>query len=191
MAIITMFFRIKIFILIIWVAICSFVFSNAGSNILYVAAIIYAVAGFIIFWLIKASFLYKQLKVARVSSRHFYFLICEVFAFLFPVALAYIGFFAYIRFSLSEQALMSYVKDVKNGKVDLNFEFTHPDRIVGLYRVSYTDILSDGTVRVITSPDGLFDAAGFTYSYRTPPPRAGEDSYKPIKRNWWYWRRSW
>ena len=182
---------IKILILIVWTALCGFVFSNAGSNILYVAAIIYTIIGTVIVWLIKLFSLYGKLRKGGASSRSFYLLMIEFLVFLFPVGLAYAGFFGYLRFSLSEPALMAYVKDVKNGKVDLNFEFTHPDRVVGLYRISFTDILPDGTVRVITSADGVFDSAGFAYSYQIPPPRQGEDTYEPIERNWWYWRRSW
>lgn len=105
--------------------------------------------------------------------------------------LALSGVFFHLRFMISERSLTRYADDVRAGKIDLAFEFTHEPRRVGLYVVTVTDLLPDGTVRVITSKHGVMDKAGFVQSSQSPPPRQGEDSYKHIRGQWWKWYQSW
>lgn len=186
--------RFTLLICILWIFFCMIAFSNAGSNVLLSVLALYFVGGWGIIWLIRLFIAWRRKAKHRESKLHkacWRYWLVEPIVIIIPLVLAVSGVFSSIRFALSEPALSRYVADVRAGKVDLAFEFSHPPRQVGLYRVTFTDLLPDGTVRMITSSHGLMDKAGFANSPHRPPPRLGEDSYQYIQQHWWYWYESW
>ena len=154
---------------------------------------IYASGTWGLIWLIRliVSLGRQRQGKGKFPKHHLLFWLFEPTVIVVSLVLSQLGVFSYIRFVLSEQALSSYVENVRAGKINLAFEFNHPPRQVGLYTVSLTDLMPDGTVRVITSTHGIMDKAGFANSLHNPPPRQGEDSYKHIHQQWWYWYESW
>jgi hypothetical protein len=188
----SIFSRFAILTGIVWLAFCATAFSNAGSNILLVLVALPIAVSWGIFWLIRLvmSMRKKQQDEGKIK-RPLAFWLFEPAVIILPLALSLLGVFSSARFALSEQALVDYVENVRAGKVDLAFEFNHPPRHTGLYTVTFTDLLPDGTVRMLTSAHRVLDRAGFANSPHDPPPRQGEDSYKHIHQQWWYWYESW
>ncbi len=175
-----------------WFLFCVVAFSDAGFNMLLILVALPVTVIWGLVWLIRLIMSLKRQRrgVAEVKRNIFYWLIEPVLVIL-PLVLALAGVFSSVRFALSEHALSVYAEQVRAGKVDLAFEFNHPKRQVGLYSVTFTDILPDGTVRILTSSHGLLDRAGFANSSHIPPLMQGEDSYKHIHQQWWYWYESW
>jgi hypothetical protein len=186
--------RFTLLFCILWIFFCMIAFSNAGSNVLLSVLALYIVGGWGISWLIRLFVAWRrkakhlESKLHRVYWRYWSL---EPVAIIIPLVLAVSGVFSSIRFALSEPALSRYVADVRAGKVDLAFEFSHPSRQVGLYCVTFTDLLPDGTVRMITSSHGLMDKAGFANSPQQSLPKQAENSYQHIRQHWWYWYESW
>ena len=144
-------------------------------------------------WLIRISLhWFKKYKDPNARRQHSigYWTI-EPLVLIITVALAWSGAFSYTRFFASLPALNQYAGQVRSGQIDLAFEFKHPPRYIGLYRMTMTELLADGTVRFITSSHNLFDEAGFAHSPNHPPLAVGEDTYRPIDGPWWYWQQSW
>lgn len=176
----------------IWIVFCIGAFSNAGSNILFALVAIPVALIWGSMWLLRLVVSFRNKGQDRTGINHsLCYWLFEPVVIILPLILAQLGVFSIARFSLSEQALSNYAERVRSGNVNLAFEFNHPPRRVGLYSVTFTDLLPDGTVRVLTSSHGLLDRAGFANSPQTPPPRRGEDSYKHIHQQWWYWYESW
>lgn len=171
-----------------WFLFCVVAFSNAGFNMLLILVALPVTVIWGLVWLIRLIVYLKRQRSGVVVLKRW--VIEPVFVIL-PLFLALTGVFSSARFALSEQALSDYAEQVRAGKVDLVFEFNHPSRWVGLYSVTFTDLLPDGTVRMATSPHGLLDRAGFANSLHIPPSRQGEDSYEHIHQQWWYWYESW
>ena len=184
--------RTVIALSIVWFMFCAIAFSDAGFNMLLVLAALPVAAVWGLVWLIRmfVSLKHQYYGVAGFKNNLSYWLF-EPVVVVFPLVLALMGVFSSVRFALSEQALSNYAEQVRSGNVNLAFEFNHPSRRVGLYSVTFTDLLPDGTVRMLTSSHGLMDRAGFANSPQTPPPRRGEDSYKHIHQQWWFWYESW
>lgn len=174
-----------------WVLGLAFFFSNAGVSTIVAVLAIYFGGFWGILWLCRLAFDQWRSKRTRAmpSRNRLVYWGLEPAVLLLGVALAWSGTFSLIRFALSVPALERYAQDVKAGKVDLNFEWSHPPRSVGLYRVTVTDLLPDGTVRVITSSDGLFDKAGFAYAPDAVPQQKSEDYYKHLFGPWWRWQQ--
>ncbi|MDD5271912.1 MAG: hypothetical protein PHU14_04255 [Methylovulum sp.] len=175
-----------------WFVFCAVGFSNAGLDILAFLLTVYAGGIWGLLWLGRFIYSLWRHRHSKIKPRcYWFFWLFEPAVVLLPLTLAFAGVFSDIRFALSEQALDTYVDDVRQGKVAWAFEFNTPPRQIGLYRVTRTDLLPDGTVRIITSGHKVMDKAGFAKSARRPPPKQGEGSYKPIHRQWWYWHESW
>jgi hypothetical protein len=104
------------------------------------------------------------------------------------MALIASGFFRYARFYLSKRELSQYVQGVQTGSVKTDYEFYHEPRKVGLYTVTITDKLPDGTIRFVTAYDGL-DKSGFAYCPTSPPIRE-KNTYKHLKGPWWFWHQN-
>ncbi len=94
-----------------------------------------------------------------------------------------------LRLKLSEPALMSYIQTAQAAQA-AQPQLAISPRQVGLFQVQETELLSSGTVRLITTED-FFDHAGFVYSPNQAPPVLGEDSYSHLYGDWWHWQRSW
>jgi Ca2+/Na+ antiporter len=179
--------RSTILLCLLWFITCVVSFSNAGSNTLFVIMVLYTAVTWGVIWLIRLGVSFRIQQQRAYEKPPLLYLLFEPLVVIVPLTLAYFGIFSYVRFALSEQALLNYVEEVREGKVNLTTEFNYPSRQVGLYTVSFTDLMPDGTVRVITSLHGVMDRAGFANSKQNPPPRQGEDSYKHIHQQWWYW----
>ena len=180
---------------ILWFAFCAAAFSNAGFNILFLLIALPIAGIWGIIWFMRLMIYWSHQYRANnkiISTKHVWiYWALEPTILIVSLALSNLGVFSFIRFVASEQALINYAENVRAGKVDLAFEFQHPPRQVGLYTVTVTDLLPDRTVRMITSSHSVMDRAGFANSPNNPPPKRGEDSYKYIHGQWWYWYESW
>jgi len=175
-----------------WFVFCIIAFSNVGFNMLLVLIALPVTALWGVVWLVRLVIaLRRQHYAVTVIKNNLSYWLFEPVIVVLPLVLALLGVFSSARFLMSEQALSNYAEHVRAGKVDLAIEFNHLPRRVGLYSVTFTDLLPDGTVRMLTSSHGLLDRAGFANSPHSPPPRQGEDSYKHIHQQWWYWYESW
>ena len=101
----------------------------------------------------------------------------------------------YVRFVASRPALEKYVRDAqraRTGSALAEWTRTNSRSVawVGLFRVSETEALNDGTVRLITG-SCMFDDCGLVFSPRGAPLRIEEDWFEHLVGRWWQWRRSW
>lgn len=174
----------------IWVGLCILTFSNVATYLPLFLLLLAIIVGWILLWLVRWILWRRIPREKRIALPKNMWQI-EPLVLLVPLILGFSGTFSWVQFNLSETALDLYVMDVRAGKVNIVYEFNHPVRNVGLYAINYTDILPDGSVRILTASQGMFDRAGFVYSDSNPPPRQGEDFYKHIKQKWWYWHESW
>lgn len=175
-----------------WFVFCIIAFSNVGFNMLLVLIALPVTALWGVVWLVRLVIaLRRQHYAVTVVKNNLSYWLFEPVIVVLPLVLALSGVFSSARFLMSEQALSNYAEHVRASKVNLSVEFGHPSRRVGLYSVTFTDLLPDGTVRVLTSSHDLLDRAGFANSPHSPPPRLGGDSYKHIHQQWWYWYESW
>lgn len=170
---------------------CAIASSNAGSDFFSSIAIVVIAAIWILIWAVRLGLSYMKSKKGKTPKLSASFWAIEPTCILLTLLVAYSGLFSLIRFTLAEQALSQYAADVRSGKINIDFEFTHEKKRIGLYQLTITEHLSDGTVRFITSSHNLLDSAGFANSESNPPQKRGEDSYKHIYGNWWVWYRSW
>jgi len=183
---------LMIFACMAWLVLCSIAFSNAGAETLVLIGMCFAATVWILVWLVRLlyEFLQRRRRRDAPTRPRRYWLVEPLFLVACLMA-SHLGVFAQLRFALSESALMIYVAEVRSGASGRDDEFHHSPRRVGLFTVTTTDLLPDGTVRMITSSHGLLDRAGFAHSPSQPPPERGEDTYVPIKGQWWIWRESW
>jgi hypothetical protein len=175
----------------LWFIACAVAFSNAGSNTLIFIMTIYIAIAWGIIWLIRLGVSFWKQRQGKGEKHSLLYWVFEPSAVVLTLALAFLDVFSFVRFALSEQSLSSYAENVRAGKVAHVFEFQHPARQIGLFTVTRTELLPDGTVRLITSSHGVTDRAGFAHSVSSPPPNQGEDSYKHLHQQWWYWYESW
>jgi hypothetical protein len=183
--------RPTIFICALWFIGCAVAFSNAGLDTLFFIMAVYVAGAWGVAWLIRLGVSIWKQRQGKGEQRPLAYWLFEPSVVIVTLVLAFLGFFSFVRFTLSEQSLLSYVESVRAGKVALDFESQHPARKIGLYTVTLTELLPDGTVRLITSPHGVTDRAGFANSLSSLPPNQGEDSYKHLHQQWWYWYESW
>lgn len=164
-----------------WAVLATFLFGDAGSGFIG----IFVALAYAFIWLLNwAGRCSRRDRAASAALWSF-----EPIAFLLVAAFAYSGSLLLARLYLSAPALERYALDVNAGKVDLNFEFSHPLRWVGLYSISVTETLPSGGARFITSGDGLFDKAGFAYSPNGEPPARVKNSYTHLYGPWWQWKQ--
>ena len=190
--------KLTILVSVFWFAFCVAMFSNTGvSATTFISALLFAgiwgatwVLRLTTYWL-RRRFATVDLNDRTHPQHPLIYWALEPTVLVVTLALSLLGIFSFVRFAVSEHALMNYVESVRTGKIDVDFEFFHPPRQVGLYTTSITEVLPDGTVRFITSSDGIFDRAGFANSLSNPPPKQAENSYKHIYGQWWYWYESW
>lgn len=90
----------------------------------------------------------------------------------------------YLRFFLSKPSLTDYAQNRAAQ------DSSRINRRVGLFVVHETERVN-GTVRLITTDDGMADHAGLVYSPNGKPERIGEDRYTHLAGPWWHWQRSW
>lgn len=184
------FYFVGIIFSVLWILLVSALFSDAG--IVVFAHFLAFVFGFV--WVAIWSFrLYNYFRNSnknhkKISSQLIYWSYEPLILLTFLV-LAYSGTLMKARFQMSHTALNQYANDVNAGKLDINFDFYHPVRQIGLYSTSTTDQLPNNAVRFVTSGDGLFDKAGFAYFPRTTPPVKDKNSYTHIDGSWWLWKQ--
>jgi hypothetical protein len=175
-----------------WLVLCLAAFSNAGIDTPILIGVCLVAVAWMLVWLIRCLREFRRRRqqpdgLTR-SRRH---CLIEPLVLVACLAGSHLGWFAQLRFSLSESALMTYAAEVRRGAIRRDDEFHHSPRRVGLYTVTMTDLLPDGTVRLITSSHNLLDRAGFAHSPSQPPPKRGEDTYTHLRGHWWVWRESW
>jgi len=175
----------------IFFILCAVASSNAGSDLISSIAILLIAAIWTLIWIIRFSFSYVKSKKGQAPKLSASFWAIEPTCIVLTLLVVYSGLFSLVRFALGEHALSQYAADVRSGKINVDFEFVHEKKRIGLYQLTITEHLSDGTVRFITSSHNLLDSAGFANSESSPPMKRGEDSYKHIYGNWWVWYRSW
>lgn len=176
---------------LLWTMYSAFAYSNAGVGV--IETLIGAAAAFLwmLVWAARlGAHLWRRRRepVAGPRGRPIYWAF-EPAALAVVVALSTGGVVAQARFLASESALIKYVADVRSG--DVTAQDGSPARRVGLYSVFRPQLLDGGAVRFITCGDGLLDAAGFVHAPDAPPPRLGEDDYRPFRGAWYIWRQSW
>lgn len=180
---------------ILWFVFCAVAFSDAGSDFLSVLIALTIAALWGSIWLIRLTVYWLRRRSGNrqpeIVSRPAIYWTLEPIVLIVNLALSSLGVFSFIRFAISERSLTHYVERVRSGEIVLASEFNHPSRQVGLYTITVTDLLPDGTIRMITSSHSLLDRAGFAHSPANPPPRQGEDSYQHLYGHWWYWFESW
>lgn len=187
--------RYSLTVCICWLVFCAVAFSNAGYSVLVLLTAIVVAGTWMLIWLIRlVVFLVRRRRGKTgglgLKNAMIYWGV-EPLALIMGVSLAALGAFSIVRFTVSVPALNAYVDEVRGGRVNLAYDFNHPTRYIGLFAITRTDLLSDGTVRLITSADGLMSRAGLAKSPSFHPPRQGEDSYRNLVGQWWYWRESW
>jgi hypothetical protein len=91
-----------------------------------------------------------------------------------------------VRFRLSRSALDRFAVEAQHADSGV-----HALRWVGLFWLRELEVLEGGVVRMITSECHGVDHCGLAYSRGAPPPRVGEDIYRPLGGGWYHWRRSW
>jgi hypothetical protein len=174
----------------LWIALVTALFSDAGVIVFAYPLAIAFVVVWIIVWTIR---LIRNLRnsqdVQKTTTASVVFWSYEPLLMLTFLALAYTGTLKQARFHMSYAALNQYAKDVNDGKVDMNFDFYHPIRQIGLYSTPMTDQLPNNGVRFVTSSDGLFSKAGFAYFPETAPPVKDKNSYRHIDGSWWLWKQ--
>lgn len=168
-----------------WLLFCALAFSDAGHStpVFLLTLITAAIWGIV--WLVRLAITFRNKAPNSRAKKTLLYWLFEPVAIVLPLVLALSGVFLSVRFALSENALNRYAEDVRQGKVNINFEFNHPIRRAGLYVFNHTDMLADGSVRILTSSHGLMDRAGFVNSPNNPPQKQGEDFYQPIHEKWW------
>jgi len=185
--------KLSISTCIIWFLFCAIAFSNVGFNLFgFYFAVLFGFIWMLVCLIRLSLYGLKKSKNPTIQiHRSMRYWATEPLVLILTVALAWSGVFDWLRFIASLPALNQYARQVRAGQVDMAFEFKHPARAVGLYQVTMTELLADGTVRIITSSHSLLDEAGFVNSTNNPPPRVGEDIYRPLYDHWWYWQQSW
>ena len=178
-----------------WFVFCAYAFSDAGINVLFIILAVHITGIWLAHWLFRLMRFLRLTRKhpdTRENLKHQLLPWCiEPLVLIVVGVLAGSGVLADMRFAASLHSMNAYAGKVRRGEVNLNFEWFHPTRDIGLYSTSLTELLEDGTVRFITSSAGLMDRAGFAHSPNSEPMRQGEDSYTHLYGKWWIWRKSW
>ncbi len=131
----------------------------------------------------------NRLQTNHVEQRNLLNFGFESLAIVLSVALLVFQVPTIIRLKLSESALKQYVREVQT-RYHSNQKMQIAERAVGLFDIRETELLDGKIVRMITAADFL-DDAGLVYSPDRVPPVRGEDAYRHLYGDWWYWHRSW
>lgn len=169
----------------LWFGFCIFAYSDVGSDLGAFLLGLLAIGLWLLVWLIR---LIRVLWLRHKVERPWLYWTIEPVVIALCVFLSSANVFTYIRFQLSKPALLGYVEQVQTGK---NQADTNNWHWVGLYMVHDTELLSNGTVRFITSSNGMMSDAGFAYNPKHEPESQNEQYYRSIQKDWWYWYRSW
>jgi hypothetical protein len=124
-------------------------------------------------------------RVEQINLLNFGF---ESLALVLSVSLLVFQVPTILRLKLSESALKQYVLEVQTKYPTKKMPGSK--RSVGLFEVRETELLEGKIVRMITAADFL-DDTGLVYSPDRVPPVRGEDGYRHLYGDWWYWHRSW
>lgn len=180
---------------LLWLLACALAFSNSAVALLELLGMSAAALLWMLLYGGRLAWHFAQRRRgnrrADRAHRHWRYWCVEPAVLALGAALSGSGAFAQGRLLLSEPALLAYVQAVREGRVDIDQEFGHAPRWVGLYCVTRTEALPDGSVRMITGQAGLMDQAGLAHATQAAPQRRGEDSYRPLHGHWWAWRESW
>ena len=153
-------------------------------NLLYYAALAWAVLGFI--WVIRliGSFILPAPKSAAGGKSLLRWALAPIlFATTFLLLLLRVPL--HITFALSQPAM----RDVAAQAAASPQTITHR-RWIGLFPAGKVEPIPGG-VRFLVGGSGWLDPYGFAYSPSGPPPRIGEDFYEPFRNGWYIWRESW
>jgi hypothetical protein len=176
-----------------WFVFVACAFSDAGIEFQSVLVLVYGSLLWGVLWFIRLIVAVVRHRQGLIPRKPFHRALLywgfEPTALLLSAGLAFSGVLCTFRFYLGRPSLDAYVAEVATGRAQPH-GFGTPERWVGLFRIRETELLTNGVVRIITSPDG-FDDAGFTFAPASPPPVVGEDSYTHITGSWWHWHRSW
>jgi hypothetical protein len=188
--------KVSVLLSICWLTFIFIAFSDAATNILVTACVCLALLIWGASLLVRAILLLVLTRSSRWRYEHrgaeieqSWGWTIEILVLLLSVILLSCQIPFIIRLKLSETALTEYIQAVKYGSRSLT-STAYPLRWVGLFRVKETELLDGGIVRMITT-DAFLDDAGFVYSPNRQPPIQGEDSYRHLYGDWWYWHRSW
>jgi hypothetical protein len=130
----------------------------------------------------------NRLQTNHVEHRNLLNFGFESLALVLSVALLVFQVPTIIRLKLSESALKEYVREVQTKYPTKKMPVSK--RAVGLFEIRETELLEGKIVRMITA-DEFLDDAGLVYSPDRMPPFRGEDAYRHLYGDWWYWHRSW
>jgi hypothetical protein len=179
----------------LWFIFCSVAFSNVGHDALTILIALCLAGIWMAIWFTRLAAFLTRLRSGKEQQMSRRFLVVywgiEPTVLVLSTSLSAFGVFSGARFALSLPSLETYIEPVRSGEFDLVFEFQHPPRYIGLYSVTATELLPDGTVRMVTSPHLVLDRAALANSLSNPPPRRGEDFYRNVYGHWWYWYESW
>lgn len=170
-----------------WLFYSLIAFSNVDSDLFaFYFAALYSLLWMGVWFIRLLLFLWKKF-IRKQASQVFHprYWLLEPVVFILVLGLAGTGVFSYARFFLSLPALNHYVEQVRTGETQT------VNGWIGLYSVTDTQWLADGTVRFITGSSGLLDQAGLARSDHAPPLKMGEDTYKKLYGNWWFYHQSW
>jgi hypothetical protein len=168
-------------------------FSNAATDLFVVMAVLFIAMCWGVALLIRVvltigSHMSPEMR-ARSELRISWSWAIETFTLFGSFCLISLHIPFILRIKLSEPDLAAYIRAVNDPKLTDRVT-KYPSRRVGLFQIKETERLDGGIVRMITT-DAFLDDAGFVYSPNRQPPIRGEDSYRHLYGDWWYWHRSW
>lgn len=189
--------RVTVPFSLFWLVFVLIAFSDAAAHYLIVALTFGVLGLWGLSWLVRGmamliAFFISRFQHEPSKSVKPWKLLClgiEPVAIGLSLALIFFNISTSIRLQLSESALTSYVQEVQAGRRSQQ-PSGNPPRRVGLFDIKETELLADGTVRLITAED-FVDHAGLVYSPKQQPPIQGEDTYRHLYGSWWHWQRSW
>ena len=156
---------------VLWLALTIFFFSDAGTSILG----IYAVLG--------GGVVLAAVVVLRFLFRRPCFLALVILVTALPIVFypAPESPLFQFRFWLSRNAF-----DVRaRALTGTTYQSLQPEWI-GLFRVERITTHENGQVRFITTPCGVVDSCGVVYAPSGTPSRYMEDQFTPLHGAWWH-----
>ncbi len=186
--------RSTILVALCWLTFLIVVFSDTATPF----AIAIPVCLLLIIWIasltIRATIVIalmacNRLQTNRVEQKNLLNFGFESLAIVLSVALLVFQVPTIVRLKLSESALKQYVREVQT-RYHSTQKIPIATRSVGLFEIRETELLEGKIVRMITAADFL-DDTGLVYSPDRVPPVRGEDAYRHLYGDWWYWHRSW
>lgn len=168
--------------LVVWFGCVVWLSSNAGMGLVAVIACFFPGALLTVVWLAQ---LVAHRKVRPPDSPDRW-LVQKLDPLLIGLAVVFFLTSApfYARFYLSKSSLSTYVASLESRSVP------QATQQVGLFLVRETETRA-GTVRLITSNDGMMNDAGLVFSPHGTPEGSRKDVYTHLSGPWWHWRRIW